>query len=223
MARAPDWLLNMSSNAKGMVDDSPQYRNLETQLQKRNLTTAADQALGQLQTKVNSAMEKSIRDGAKAIEDITPYPVPLQGPQPFFPTEMQPPQRKVPGPEEFNSNPPTSPPPIDPFSSQTPMASPAEELGQETDIAGLVQKMADITGLPPQQIATLAILGKEIERIEKENPQPAPPPVAPSPAPVPLSGPPQQGITTTPPVSSAPAPAATPAAPMASPSVTGTV
>ncbi len=219
MAKIADWLLNMSTNAKTMVDDSPQYRSLESQVQKRNITNAADNALGQLQTRVNSAMEQSIRDGAKAIEDITPYPVPLSGPEPFFPKEMQPPVQKVPGPEEFNSAPPTTPPPVDPFNSPT-EAPPQEQLGQEQDVAGLVQRMAQITGLPPQQIATLAILGKEIERIEKENPPPTAPTAS---TPVPLSGPPSPGITNPPPVTSAPAPAATPAAPMAGASVPGMV
>lgn len=209
MAKAPDWLLNMTNSAKGLVDDSPQFRQLESALQKRNLEKAADSALGQLQQRVNNATADSIRQGAKVLEDMKPMPVPLQGPEPFFPKDVAP-ARTIPGPEDFDmpSAPATAVPPQDSLVSM-----PADQMGtdepsgQNEDIQATVQRMSDITGIPADQIATFALLGKEIHRIEQEKgaaPPPAPP-ATPQPAqagmPIPLQGPPTQpsSLVTAPP------------------------
>lgn len=205
MARAPDWLLNMTHKAPGLVEDSPQFRTLEAAQQKKNIANAADSALGQLQDRVNQSTIQAIQAGEREIEATTPIPVPLQGPnaKPFFPTERQNAQPPIPGPEDFNDMPPAdmppgvppppdAAPPTNPEAQVEPSPAPVAGAGGQADIRAVVEQMAAITGLPKEQIATMALLGKEIQERDANSPPAAgPTPSAPlsQGMPSPLQGP----------------------------------
>lgn len=227
MPKAPDWLLQMTNDASGLVEDSPQYRKAENQHQTANLANASREALGMVQNQTLDAQKAAAAAGIQALKSgkdhiarMTPTPTPLMGPSSSMMSKPQ--TSNVPPPEEFTSSPNVTPPP-DVAPTVTPgdpaaVADPNQPL--ETDpnenIQDTIMQIAQASGLSPQTVAMMTMMGKDIERNMKESgqdtPEPAPEPTLPSPAPTQ----PNFGINT-PPTAPVPPPVTPPPSPMPSP------
>lgn len=196
MPKAPDWLLQMTDKADGLVDDSPQFRQVEQAGQKANLTKASMEALQQMRQRnieqqTQGAMQsmQALQGAQQQIDRMTPNQTPTSRTPFFNPNDF----REVPPASEFSSNPQVIPPPdlSEPPTTTSPeaeMAAPSDLQGMEGEnLAQTVQQIADVTGLSPQVVAMMSLLGKDIAQSEQEgtatySPEPlAPPPPTPIP------------------------------------------
>ncbi len=188
MAKAPDWLANMLNSSPDLVEDSPQFRQKHQDMQKTNLVKAANSALDIVKDRTRQSELETVKAQMQMIQDMTPTPVPLSGPDDTFfdeaPAEMSTPlSPNIPGPNDFDvANPqPQAIPPPDPSMADT---NTQPQMPQMDEVAE-IQRIAQETGLTPQQVAAMTLLGKDIDRLEKEGaigPPPQPP--------MPLEGPP---------------------------------
>ena len=199
MPTAPDWLLQMSKDADNLVDDSPQFRQAEQTQQKGNLISASKSALEQVHGNTVDAQREaavaglqSLKSGQEQIAAMTPTPTPTFS-TPLFnegvPTEQAP-------PSEFSASPAVVPPPsFEEAPIEEPVTAAPNSLGgEEPDLIGTITRISEASGLSPQIVATMALLGKDIAQMEQDGtaeyeqspqtPPPAPPPspaVAPAP------------------------------------------
>lgn len=208
MVRMPDWLRNMMSQDTSLVEDSPDFRQQMQDDQKRNLNKAANQAMTAVQDRTRMMQEQTVAQGMESLAQVTPF----TAPQPGTEFDQPPVPRPVPGPEDF------APPPTDDPTQLAEMATPTMPPQQE-DMASIVEQLAQASGLTSQQVATMALLGREISRIEEEDkmyaPQPTVMPSGEIPMPPPLMGPPP--MPTTEPTMPPPMPSPPPTGPMPSP------
>lgn len=164
MPKAPDWLLNWSATQPNLIDDSPQFRQKETEMQRNNLVRATNQALRAVNQRTQ---DMAIDTGTKNLEMMHQMmPIyPLVGPyDPYF-EENDVRSRKVPTDAEFDTQPIVEPSPMDPMQQDTRTQMPE-------DPSAVVQQIADTLGLTPQQVASMALLGQDISNLESEqNPQ----------------------------------------------------
>jgi hypothetical protein len=194
MARAPDWLLNMVNDSPHLVEDSPQYRAQQQTTQMDNLHKAAGEAMDAVDAETQAMDRQTAQQRMAMLDQMTPKPTPLAGPGDAYfpdlgdaPTPMSP---KVPGPSEFSASP----------SAPDQGTSPVEPPTLSDDPMTEVQRISQTTGIPPQMVAGMVLLGQDIAKLEEHHEQPGnptlpqdappPPPASPGPPPMPLAGPP---------------------------------
>lgn len=171
--------MNLAASSPNLVEDSPQYRADEQKNQLENMTRAADEAMRAVRQRTLASQAQTVGTQMDSLRQITPMPSPLSGPEdtffPEMPPEMNSPMSpNVPGPAEF----------IAPSVIQDLAAAPqtSQQTVQQEDPAAEVGRISQATGIPPQTIAAMALLGQDIAQIEQTRG--GPPPVAPSSAPV---------------------------------------
>lgn len=231
MPKIQDWILNGMNSDENLVEDSPQFRSANQDRQKQNLIKASEEAMRLVKEKGDRMEKDSLRQTREALDQVTaqrqqvdldtyqqqadmvermtPIPVPLSGPDAQFfektpDTVSTPLTPNIPTRADFGVDDPSDPiPPPDPA-----LAPVDPTMTPEQDEVAQVEMIAQTLGMTPQQVAAMVLLGKDINRIEKETPTPPPPPM-------PLSGPPP----TIPTAGTVP-PTATQAAPVGMPPLT---
>lgn len=208
MARMPDWLGNTLNSDDGLVEDSPQFRQQYQKMQKDNLIKASNSALDAVRAKVRQSELDSVRSQIESIKAMTPKTAPLVGPDdplfaPTSPEENTALTPNLPSQSDFDVDmtaPPVAPP--DPAMNQMP-----PEMSAEENEVAEVEKIARETGMSPQQVAAMVLLGKDINGIESTTPPTTAPPPSALDMPMPLAGPTPQGV---PPTGTLPAPPSPP-------------
>lgn len=201
MAKAPDWLMNTLATSPSLVDDSPQFRAAQNKEQWDNLHSAANEALDQVRDQTEASQAQTALHQFRALDAITPTPTPLAGPDSPFHTETDPNvatplSPNIPGPSDFAPNGAT------PASSASVVGAPPE------DPAAEVQRIAEATGIPAQTVASMAMLGGDIGKIEQARQQQQPQMPAPNgPAPLMQAPPPPPQAPAGPQAPQAPPPA----------------
>lgn len=194
MAKIPDWLANSMAKDSALIDDSPQFRALEQARQKGNLMKAADTAMEEVDKRIKQDEFDTLKARLETRAMATPFPVPLSGPNNELLGDSGP-APVIPGPDEFSSEPilaeetANQPSLLDEI-----QATPPTEDIADPNVLASVQKIASVTGLSPDKVALMTLLGKEIAKTQQtQSPTPLP-----TNLPTPLGGP--SPLSTTPPI-----------------------
>jgi hypothetical protein len=193
MPRMPDWLLNQMNANPDLVEDSPRFRTQEAEMQRQNLHKATNEALDAVAARTRQMGAQTAMHQMGMLDRMTPKPTPLSGPdQKLFPdlapTDDTPMTPNVPSPADFNPE------------ATDEGTAPGEDPSAE------VMRISQATGIPPQQVASMALLGNDIAGLEQAQapppppaprpevprllaPPPTPPPPPPGPAPQPMAPP----------------------------------
>jgi hypothetical protein len=233
MPRMPDWVANLSAQAPNLVEESPQTRKEEESTQVNNIGSAIDQAMAQMRERVRAAKEENLKATEAAVARVkaqreqdqqthiakqqelmahqqnqiqqTQDAIARQKAQTLGTIEgqhdqiMQDTQQK----DALGND----------ATEQLPAGFyPGEDTSTPEDPAQSVLQLSRNLGLNPSVVASMVLLGQEIDRLDKEGkiqrlpfpgdqvaaPQvPAPTPM---PGPVPLAGPSVAGQPGTPPM-----------------------
>lgn len=186
MPYVPDFLLNMTSTASNLVDDSPEFRRTEQETQKKNLTSAANQAMKQIRERTDAMNTQNDMMTNQTELKSQPVENPITNPNLFTEEDKQRMSPAVPPPEEFNIqlSQEQAPPPMPP--------------GGEDPVQS-VHHIAQTLGLTVQQVAAIAMLGQDVRSDQEsqlaqqnimQQRQPVPPPTPPGPMPPTLGPPP---------------------------------
>lgn len=255
MPKAPDWLLNISASAPDLVEDSPQYRAEEESTQVDNLGKATDEAARQLREQVQQAQLEHIaameaaaeriqaQTDIKRQQQLAEQQAQLQHTQEMTKrvqeATAQKKQEQLVGLEQQKNQVMDQTQQLDSVALEAPGTPPpgfypGEDTSTPMDPSQAVLQLSKNLGLSPQVVASMVIIGEDLDRLDregklqKETPpwhaeaqaaeQQALAPIAsPTPGPVPLAGPPAVATPGTAPVVPQPEPQPMPMVPPGEP------
>jgi hypothetical protein len=186
MPTAPSWLLNMAHTSPNLVDDSPEFRQGEQQMQANNMMKATRTAMNDVDEKALQEQQRQVADQM----DMQKHQTLQQGLDNAPPSES--PDRPTPMTWDEHGM---------PKQAMTPsLAGSGEDSGSDMRPQNPqqdVQDLAQATGLPPQVVASMALLGKQLGDMYPNGAAPQQPiqPPAPTMGQVPPTLGPPPGLT----------------------------